>query len=199
MIRGGAGIFYDTQLGWWRLGERAVIGGSGRQFIGNAAVINPPTGQPFSPAFLNSLAYNYGTFLAAAAGASGAAGRQVSRAPATSRRSCCRSRRLRSAPCYPHEFPTTQAHHFNFGFQRELGASLAVQADVVYRKMLHGTPGGFFGASVDYNRFNSIEGPVIPACTAAQANDPDGPVLVGPDQLLVAGCDVRATQPCSCG
>jgi len=22
VIRGGAGIFYDTQLGWWRLGER---------------------------------------------------------------------------------------------------------------------------------------------------------------------------------
>ena len=63
VIRGGAGIFYDTQLGWWRLGERAVIGGSGRQFIGNAAVINPATGQPFSTAFLNSLAYNYGTFL----------------------------------------------------------------------------------------------------------------------------------------
>ena len=58
------GIFYDTQLGWWRLGERAVIGGSGRQFIGNNAVTNPLTGQPFSTAFLNSLAYNYGTFLA---------------------------------------------------------------------------------------------------------------------------------------
>ena len=64
VIRGGAGIFYDTQLGWWRLGERAVIGGSGRQFIGNAAVTNPLTGQPFSTAFLNSLAFNYGTFLA---------------------------------------------------------------------------------------------------------------------------------------
>ncbi len=63
VIRGGAGIFYDTQLGWWRLGERAVLGGSGRQFIGNAAVINPATGQPFSTAFLNSLAYRYGQFL----------------------------------------------------------------------------------------------------------------------------------------
>ena len=39
---------------------------------------------------------------------------------------------------------------------------MVVQADLVYRKLLHGTPGGFFGASVDFNRFNSIEGPVIP-------------------------------------
>src|SRR5215475_8994300 len=66
VIRGGAGIFYDTQLGWWRLGERAVIGGSGRQFIGNAAVINPLTKAPFTSAFLQAFPfpYRYGQFLA---------------------------------------------------------------------------------------------------------------------------------------
>ncbi len=79
VIRGGAGIFYDTQLGWWRLGERAVIGGSGRQFIFNNAVINPLTGQPFSTAFLNSLALQLRHVPAADAGAARAAGRQVSR------------------------------------------------------------------------------------------------------------------------
>ena len=77
VIRAGAGRFYDTQLGWWRLGERAVIGGSGRQFIQNAAVTNPATGLPFSTAFLNSLQYNYGTFLAQLPALACAAGRQV--------------------------------------------------------------------------------------------------------------------------
>jgi len=47
---------------------------------------------------------------------------------------------------YPREFSTTQAQHFNIGFQRELGNGLVAQADYVYRHMIHGTPGGFFGA-----------------------------------------------------
>ena len=98
VIRGGAGIFYDTQLGWWRLGERAVIGGSGRQFIGNAAVINPATGQPFSTAFLNSLAYNYGTFLRSCRCFARSRMRNT-RAPGTPRRFCCPSRRTRWARC----------------------------------------------------------------------------------------------------
>jgi hypothetical protein len=93
VIRGRAGIFYDTQLGWWRLGERAVIGGSGRQFIGNAAVTNPLTGQPFSTAFLNSLAYNYGTFLAQLPALRAQQARNIpARGPR--RRFCCRSRRM---------------------------------------------------------------------------------------------------------
>jgi len=46
--------------------------------------------------------------------------------------------------------------------------------------MIHGTPGGFFGASVDYNRFNAIDGPVIPRCVGAQANDPAAQCSSGP-------------------
>src|SRR5262245_56946044 len=71
VIRGGAGIFYDTQLGWWRLGERAVIGASGRQVIGNAAVTRfDGSGQTFTSAYLSARLpptyrplYTYGQFL----------------------------------------------------------------------------------------------------------------------------------------
>ena len=60
-------------------------------------------------------------------------------------------------------------------------SEMSVQADFVYRKGEHGTPGGFFGASVDYNRFNAIGGPVIPACAStAQANDPTAQCSAGP-------------------
>ena len=46
---------------------------------------------------------------------------------------------------------------------------------------MHGTPGGFFGASVDFNRFNAIDGPVIPRCaTTVQANDPNAQCSSGP-------------------
>jgi hypothetical protein len=180
VVRGGAGIFYDTQLGWWRLGERAVIGGSGRQFIGNAAVTNPLTGQPFSTAFLNSLAYNYGTFLAQLPALRA---QQDAKFPGTGTQPQILLSKQANAlgALYPHDFPTTRANHFNVGFQRQLSNDLTLQTDVVYRKMLHGTPGGFFGASVDFNRFNAIDGPVIPRCaTFAQSNDPAAQCSSGP-------------------
>jgi hypothetical protein len=180
VIRGGAGIFYDTALGWWRLGERAVIGGSGRQFIGNAAVTNPLTGQPFSTAYLNSLALNYGTFLNMLPTLRA---QQDAKYPGTGDQPQILLSKQANAlgALYPHDFPTTRANHYNVGFQRELTSDLSLQADLVYRKMLHGTPGGFFGASVDYNRFNAIGGPVIPVCaTTALANDPTAQCSSGP-------------------
>ncbi|PYR13295.1 MAG: hypothetical protein DMF99_01725 [Acidobacteria bacterium] len=179
VIRGGAGIFYDTQLGWWRLGERAVIGGSGRQFIGNAAVTNPLTGQPFSTAFLNSLALNYGAFLQLLPSLRA---QQDAKYPGTGDQPQILLSKQATAlgALYPHEFPTASARHFNIGFQRELTGEMVLQTDLVYRKMIHGTPGGFFGASVDFNRFNAIDGPVIPRCVGAQANDPAAECSSGP-------------------
>ncbi len=180
VIRGGAGIFYDTQLGWWRLGERAVIGGSGRQFIGNAAITNPATGLPFSTAFLNSLRYNYGQFLA---DLPTLRAQQEAKFPGTGTEPQILLSKQANAlgAIYPRDFPTTQAQHFNIGVQRELRDDLVLQADFVYRHAIHGTPGGFFGASVDFNRFNSIGGPVIPICASfAQANDPTAECSSGP-------------------
>jgi len=180
VIRGGAGIFYDTQLGWWRLGERAVIGGSGRQFIGNAAVANPLTGQPFSTAYLNSLQLNYGTFLQLLPTLRA---QQDAKYPGTGTQPQILLSKQANAlgALYPHDFPTTRANHFNVGFQRELNSQMVLQADFVYRKMLHGTPGGFFGASVDFNRFNAIDGPVIPRCAStAQADNPAAQCSAGP-------------------
>ena len=180
VIRGGAGIFYDTQLGWWRLGERAVIGGSGRQFIGNAAVTNPLTGQPFSTAFLNSLRYPYGLFLAQLPTLRA---QQDAKFPGTGTDAQINLSKQANAlgALYPHDFPTTQAQHVNIGVQHEFPGGLVAQGDFVYRHTIHGTPGGFFGASVDYNRFNAIGGPVIRKCaTTAEANDPHAECSAGP-------------------
>src|SRR5262249_5527590 len=180
VIRGGAGIFYDTQLGWWRLGERAVIGGSGRQFIGNAAGTNPATGQPFSTAFLNSLQYTYGQFLNQLPTLRA---QQDAKYPGTGDSAQILLSKQANAlgALYPHDFPTARANHFNVGFQRELTSELSFQTDLVYRKTLHATPGGFFGASVDFNRFNALNGPVIPTCaTTAAANDANAQCSAGP-------------------
>jgi len=179
VIRGGAGIFYDTQLAWWRLGERAVLGGSGRQFIGNAAVINPITGQPFSSAFLNTLTYRYGQFLAQLPTL---IAQQNAKFPGTGNQPQILLSKQANAlgALYPHNFPTTQAQHFNLGVQHEFGKGFVVQSDFVYRHMIHGTPGGFFGASVDFNHFNSLAGPAIPGCTVAQSSDPAAACSNGP-------------------
>ena len=180
VIRGGAGIFYDTQLGWWRLGERAVIGGSGRQFIGNAAVTIPGTGLPFSTAFLNSGLYTYGRFLN---DLPTLIAQQNAKYPGTgSQPQILLSKQANAlGALYPQDFPTARANHFNAGVQRQMTDEMSLQADFVYRKGIHQTPGGFFGASVDYNRFNAIGGPVIPACTSfAQANDPTAECSSGP-------------------
>jgi len=180
VIRAGAGMFYDTQLGWWRLGERAVLGGSGRQFIGNAAITNPATGLPFSTAFLNSLAYNYGTFLAQLPVLQA---QQNAKYPGTgdSPQILLSKQANALGALYPQDFPTSRAKHFNAGIQRQLSPDMSVQADFVYRKGEHQTPGGFFGASVDFNRFNAIDGPVIPRCaTTAQADDPNAQCSSGP-------------------
>jgi hypothetical protein len=50
--------------------------------------------------------------------------------------------------------------------QRQLGRDLAVSADFVWRQFVH-----TFITSIDYNRWNSVSGPVIPVCTPAQRND----------------------------
>jgi carboxypeptidase family protein len=181
VIRGGAAIFYDTQLGWWRLGERAVIGASGRQFIGNSAVTRiDGSGLPFTPAYLNSLAYRYGTFLQQLPALRA---QQEAKFPGTgSQPQILLSKQANAlGAIYPQDFPTTQAQHFNIGVQHELPWNMLLQADFVYRHMIHGTPGGFFGASVDYNKFTAIGGPKIPACaTTAQANDPNAQCSSGP-------------------
>ncbi len=186
VIRGGGGIFYDTQLGWWRLGERAVLGGSGRQFIGNNAVINPLNGQPFSTAFLNSLALNYGTFLTLLPQLQA---QQNAKYPGTGDQPQILLSKQANAlgALYPKDFPTAHADHFNIGVQRELSNTMSLQADFVYRKGFNQTPGGFFGASVDFNRFNAIGGPVIPACTAANANNPAAECSSGPINFWWAG------------
>src|SRR5262245_36923570 len=189
VIRAGAGRFYDTQLGWWRLGERAVIGGSGRQFIQNAAVTNPRTGQPFSTAFLNSLAYNYGQFLL---DLPTLRAQQDAKYPGTGDSSQILLSKQATAlgALYPKDFPTAHANHFNAGVQRQLNNEMSLQADFVYRKGLNQTPGGCFGASVDYNKFNSIDGPIIPRCaTTAASNDPNAQCSSGPINFWWPGAE----------
>lgn len=58
------------------------------------------------------------------------------------------------------------ALHVNLGVQRELARDLVLTADFAWRRFLHAP---LFG--IDYNRYDSARGPVIPACTQQQRNE----------------------------
>ncbi len=72
-------------------------------------------------------------------------------------------------------YETPYALHFNLGVQRELARNLVLTADFAWRRFLHN-----FIPGVDYNRFNSAQGPVIPRCSPAQRNDVTAVCSAGP-------------------
>ena len=67
---------------------------------------------------------------------------------------------------YDPSFKTPYAIHLNLGVQRELAHGFVVSADVVWKRFIH-----TFINGIDYNRWNSAGGPVIPACLGPQRND----------------------------
>lgn len=184
VVRAGVGIFYDTQEGWWRLGERAVLGGSGRQFIGNSDVANPFSGIPGVPvgsAFIpGNFLIPYGRFLQMLPTLRAQENALFPGNGATPQINTSKQANSLGA-LYPHDFPTLQAQHFNLGIQHQLRGGVVVQADFVFRHTIHMTPGGFFGNSVDFNQFTSVSGPVIPPCHGiAQINSPTAQCSNGP-------------------
>src|SRR6266568_734525 len=72
-------------------------------------------------------------------------------------------------------YETPYALHFNMGMQRELARDLVLTTDFVWRRFVH-----TLISDIDYNRFNSAQGPVIPACTQTQKNDLTAVCSLGP-------------------
>jgi hypothetical protein len=64
------------------------------------------------------------------------------------------------------EYGVPSAVHLNLGVQRGLPHGFVVTADAVWRRFTH-----TFINGIDYNRWNSLDGPVIPACSTEQRND----------------------------
>src|SRR5207244_12479703 len=72
-------------------------------------------------------------------------------------------------------YQTPYALHFSLGVQRELARDLVLTADFAWRRFLH-----TFISDIDYNRFNSAPGPVIPKCSSAQQNNLTAICSLGP-------------------
>ncbi len=185
VVRGGFGIYYDTELLWRRLQERAFIGpvGNGRiQFPTSGftnifpGVVNislggtpVPVGAPLPSGQLINL--TLGQYLQI----------QQQQAPAIAAQLTPKSLgdlsvtnidiNKSGADLYPKDYPIQHGLHFNLGVERQLRSDMVLHVDFIRRVYLNTLLG-----EPDYNRFNryinGVRTPVIPVCTTAQKNTP---------------------------
>jgi hypothetical protein len=191
VVRGGAGLYWETELLWRRLRERAAIGpiGNGRLQVPHTSftnifpgIINLNTGQPVPigaglPA--NTVTtLTIGQFMQIYNAQIGAL--QAALAP---RGDDLSVRNIQigktAADLYPREFPVQHALHMSLGIQRELPGNMVLGAELVRRRF----DDTLLGA-LDWNRFNrfvnGVPAPVIPACqTAADRANPNAQCSTG--------------------
>jgi len=180
VVRGGAGIYYNTRLLWQRLRERALIGplGNGRILVDGTAVPNPLTNVPGVPPgtpldfrqqpTLFTLGHLV-QILPQARAATEAAVR-----PARPNDLSVRAIEVakNGSDIIPQKYPAPYSEHFNIGVQREIQRNMVLNVDFVFRQFLKDEIG-----LIDYNRFQAVDSRgvtrrIMPACTAQQRQDP---------------------------
>lgn len=196
VIRGGSGVFHDSNLFWTRLVERAYTGpsGNGRYIIPGTAVSLPGVGPlqfaSFPTAFsgqnlvdaLPGIRQNLLGFLGSGTDLSV---RGIERIKS--------SGDAGFGGLFDPNTVTPYSMNFSLGFQREVAQNLVVQADWVRRRSVKF--GGQHSVFIhDRNRFNraaisqvnpvtgrgsTAPNPIIPVCTGAQSQDPKAVCSVG--------------------
>jgi Carboxypeptidase regulatory-like domain len=185
VVRGGAGIYWETELLWRRLQERALTGpiGNGRVPIPHTTfrnifpgIINVATQQPIPigaplPAQGTLSTLTLGQFLEIYRQQVGAIGQSLT--PTNPNDLTIRNIEVAKTGenLYPREYPVQRSYQFGIGIQRELSRDMVLSVDYVRRVFVNTLLG-----ALDYNRFNryinGVQSPVIPRCTAAQSSNP---------------------------
>src|SRR5687768_16916166 len=192
VVRGGAGLYWETELLWRRLRERAAIGpiGNGRLQVPHTSftnifpgIINLNTGQPVAigaslPASGQVTNMTIGQFMQIYNAQIG--GLQAALAPRGDDLSVRNIQIGKTATdLYPFEYPVQHALHMSLGVQRELPGNLVLGAEVVRRNFDDTLIG-----SLDWNRFNrfvnGVQTPVIRRCAAAEISNPIAQCSNGP-------------------
>lgn len=190
VIRGGGGIFYDTLNLESRLVERAYLGPLGTGFLplpGNI-VPNPIPGIPglaygapldirvptlFSGTLLNAILPLVRT----------AATTQLNVNPNNTDLSIRNIDVFKTgSDLFVSDFVPPAAQHLSVGVQRQVTSDFAVTADFAFRHFIHEMIRG-----VDLNHYNAVGGPVIPACSAANATVPGVQCSNGPIGATISG------------
>ncbi len=191
VIRGGAGVYWETELLWRRLQERAFIGpvGNGRIQFPSTGFINifpgivdlgaggkpVPIGAPIPQSLTN---LTLGQFLQIYNQQIGAIQQRFG---VLSNDLSVRNIQFNksAAQLYPHDYPVQRSYHMNIGVQREIMHDMVLTVDYVRRVFVNTLLG-----EIDYNRFqrriNGVQTPIIPICAnAAQRSDPTAQCSTG--------------------
>jgi hypothetical protein len=87
---------------------------------------------------------------------------------------------------YDPSYALPSAIHITAGVQHELVRPFVVSADFIWKRFSH-----TFVNGIDYNRFNSAQGPVIPRCGQAERDDVDALCSNGPIRFDTTGGRAR--------
>jgi Carboxypeptidase regulatory-like domain len=190
VFRGGGGIYYDTLNIESRLVERAYLGPVGTGFLplpGNI-VPNPVPGipglaygapldirvpTPFSGTLLNAILPLVRT----------AATTQLNVNPNNTDLSIRNIDVFKTgSDLFMADFVPPAAQHLSVGVQRQVTSDFVLTADFAFRHYIHEMLRG-----IDVNHFHAVSGPVIPACSAANATVPLVQCSNGPIGATISG------------
>ncbi len=192
VVRGGAGIYYDTELLWRRLEERGYLGpvGNGRVQYPAGGFANTfqgiidfslggvpvPVGAAVPNGHLSNMTVGQFNSIVAAQGPAVTAALTPKNGNDLSVRNIDISKS--AADLYPKDYPVQQGIHTSIGVQRQLRNDMVLSLDFVRRVYNHTLLG-----ALDYNHYNrfinGVRSPVIPACTGNQSGIPGFPCSTG--------------------
>lgn len=175
VIRAGAGIYWQTFLVYNRLTERTYLVpvGGGRIPLPSSAVPNPVSGIPGvglgQPLYFpnNPTAFTGGDLLPVLSQIRSQLQALLGN-PYNTDLSIRNVDKFKSADqLLPSNYPMPYSEHASIGVQHQFSSNMVLDADFVFKQFIHQDAG-----DVDFNHYNSVQGPVIPQCVGLQALDP---------------------------
>lgn len=195
VIRGGAGIYYDTIDLELRLIERNYIGpfGAGYFTLSGSSVPNPIPGVPGVPVgksldFSSGPTPFSGSLLSAILPAvlQGVKSQVPLNPNNTSLALTTIGFAKSGTELFWRDYVPPSAQHFSLGIQRQVSTDFAITADFVYRHFIHLTQRDL--DANHYNRYiNGVQTPVIPICTGSQSGIPNYECSTGQIQVTGSG------------
>lgn len=185
VIRGGAGVYYDTIDIELRLIERAYLSplGSGYLSLPGSFIPNPIPGIPFVPVgapldFQSPTPFPGAALIAILPAVRDAVIQQLHINPNNTDLSVRTIDLAKSADeLFARDFTPGKAQHFSIGVQRQLTNDWAISADYVYRHFLHQQL-----RDEDLNHYyryiNGVQTPVIPICNGTTPECSEGGIGV---------------------
>lgn len=194
VLRVGGGLYYELPLSSTRLLERSTIGprGTGRLVVDGSLIPNPIPGLPTVPLgrplnFQTGPTHFTGAnLLSILPNARETLTQQVGNPNNTDLSIRNIEIFKQGTGILAQDFVSPYSAHFNVGVQREISPDLVLTADFVLRRFVHMDTG-----AIDFNRWNSARGPVIPACAGPQALDPKARCSTGPIEVDLSAGNAR--------